>query len=104
MPDVLEELKRVADKYDMKIKSGEGIIKLYSNNVDAINLALFSLNDIMELAYTTAEHHPYWGMLYNSIEIVKILLESWDEELSSDAIDEISWRLEEVRNMIDRLR
>jgi len=27
------------------------------------------LNDMRELAYTTAEHHPYWNLLYNCSEI-----------------------------------
>ncbi len=104
MEDALEELKQIAAKYDMRINNEEGVIKLYSSNTTSIKRALSGLNDIMELAYTTAEHHPYWGILYNSIEIARRLLEKWEDELDEEDIDELLWRVEEIRNMLNRFR
>ena len=104
MEDAFDELKQIAAKYDMRINNEEGVIKLYSSNTTAIKRALSGLNDIMELAYTTAEHHPYWGILYNSIEIARRLLEKWEDELDEEDIDELLWRVEEIRNMLNRFR
>ncbi len=104
MQDAFEELKQIAAKYDMRINNEEGVIKLYASNTTSIKRALSGLNDIMELAYTTAEHHPYWGILYNSIEIARRLLEKWEEELDEEDIDELLWRVEEIKNMLSRFR
>ncbi|MER3407778.1 MAG: hypothetical protein C4292_03095 [Nitrososphaera sp.] len=60
------------------------------------------LADVLELAYTTAEHHPYWGMLYHATEISKMLLEKWDSDLSQDNVSEIAWRCDEIRMALDR--
>jgi pterin-4a-carbinolamine dehydratase len=103
MSKTFEELKAIAEKYDMRIVD-QGVIKLYKSDITPIQRALSGLNDIMELAYTTAEHHPYWGMLYNSIEIVRRLLEKWDDELDDEDIDELEWRIEEIRNMLSRFK
>jgi hypothetical protein len=61
------------------------------------------LSDVLELSYTTAEHHPYWGMLYHATEISKMLLEKWDSELSKDNLSEISWRCDEIRMAQERV-
>lgn len=103
MEDALEELKKIAEKYDMRISNEKGIIKLYANT-SPLKRALVALNDIMELAYTTAEHHPYWGILYNGIEICRRVLEKWEDELDEEDIDESLWRVEEIKNMLNRFR
>ena len=104
MQDVIDEVKRIADKHDLRFSNDHGVIKLYSSDVDAIKRALSGLNDIMELAYTTAEHHPYWGALYNAIEIVRVLLENWEEQMDEEQMDELLWRVEEVRGILSRLK
>ncbi len=79
-----------------------GIVKIYTERSDALRRASAGLGDILELAYTTAEHHPYWGMLYHATEISKILLDNWDSDLSQDNTSEIRWRLDELRMGLER--
>ncbi|HVX02720.1 MAG TPA: hypothetical protein VHA09_06165 [Nitrososphaera sp.] len=79
-----------------------GIVKVYTEKSDALKKASAGLADVLELAYTTAEHHPYWGMLYHATEVSKILLEKWDSDLSQDNTSEIGWRLEEMRMALER--
>jgi hypothetical protein len=79
-----------------------GIVKIYSEKSDALAKASSGLAEMLELAYTTAEHHPYWGMLYHATEISKMLLEKWDSDLSADNISEISWRCGEVKMALER--
>ena len=57
----------------------------------------------MELAYTTAEHHPYWGLLYNCSQISKSILEKWDDELTKEDLSEIRWIISELENSCSKL-
>lgn len=79
-----------------------GIVKIYTEKSDAVRRASAGLGDILELAYTTAEHHPYWGMLYHATEISKLLLDKWESDLSQDNVSEIQWRLDELRMGLER--
>lgn len=99
----IEELNKLAKEYDMTIKNGE-VIKVYKTNLDVIKRANVGLEDALELAYTTAEHHPYWGLLYHTLEISKRILERWDTNLDEEDLDEIAWRIEELRHTLNRLR
>ncbi len=55
-------------------------------NDDPVSRAERALYDIQELADSTAEHHPYWALLYNCSQISKLVLEKWnDEDKYSDA-------------------
>lgn len=96
----IEELNKLAKEYDMTIKNGE----VYKTNLDVIKRANVGLEDALELAYTTAEHHPYWGLLYHTLEISKRILERWDTNLDEEDLDEIAWRIEELRHTLNRLR
>ncbi len=79
-----------------------GIVKVYTEKSDALKKASSGLTEVLELAYTTAEHHPYWGMLYHATEISKILLEKWDSDLSADNLSEIAWRCDEIKMAQER--
>jgi pterin-4a-carbinolamine dehydratase len=104
MEELYEEINKLAGKYNLHIKVDNNIIKLYDNKIDTIKKALVGLNDVIELAYTTAEHHPYWGLLYNTIEITRRVLERWDDNLNEEDVDELLWRVEEIRNMLMRFK
>jgi len=56
-----------------------------------------------ELSYTTAEHHPYWKLLYSCVEISRIVLERWNDEISTDDVDEIRWMISELQNSLNKL-
>ncbi len=104
MEEIAEEIKRLAERYNLQVRIDNNIIRLYDDKASVIKRALSGVNDIIELAYTIAEHHPYWGLLYNTIEITRRLLEKWDDTLNTEDIEELLWRIEEVRNMLTRFR
>ena len=60
------------------------------------------VDKMAELSYTTAEHHPYWKLLYSCAEISKTTLEKWDSELTSDELDEILWHVKELKNTCEK--
>ena len=99
--DALEQLQDVPTK--MSVDRDAGIVKIYGEKSDALAKASSGLAEVLELAYTTAEHHPYWGMLYHATEISKMLLEKWEGDLSNDNISEISWRCDEIKMALERV-
>ena len=94
---ILDELASEGITARIGIDNDAGIVKIYTEKSDALKKASSGLGDVLELAYTTAEHHPYWGMLYHATEISKILLEKWNSDLSADNLSEISWRCSEIK-------
>jgi hypothetical protein len=79
------------------------IIKIYGEGSDYVKRAHSGLSDIQELAYTTAEHHPYWAILYHASEISKAVLEKWESQLTSDQLSEMAWRCDEIKMALERL-
>jgi len=84
----------------MKLNSDpeSNIIRIYGEKSSGLTLAKTGLEEIEELSLTTAEHHPYWGLLYNGSQILKIILEKWNDTLTEDEIKEISWYADEIKN------
>ena len=101
---VLEELEKT-DKISTKVGVDReaGIIRIYGEGSDYIRRASSGLAEVLELVYTTAEHHPYWAVLYHAAEISKAALEKWESDLTADQISEMSWRCDEIKMALDRL-
>ena len=79
------------------------IVKIFGENVTALARAKNGLNDVTELAYATAEHHPYWNLLYNCSEIANIVLEKWKSELSKKDVSDIEWSIKELKQSLEKL-
>ena len=73
-------------------------------NDDPVSRAERALYDIQELADSTAEHHPYWVLLYNCSQISKLILEKWDDELTEEDLSEIRWMVSELENSYKKLK
>lgn len=101
---VLEELEN-SEKISTKIgvDKDAGIIRIYGEGSDYVKRASSGLEEVLELAYTTAEHHPYWAILYHAAEISKTVLERWESELTADQMSEMSWRCDEIKMALERL-
>ena len=80
------------------------IIRIFGESIDSVSRAKNGLEDVLELAYTTAEHHPYWGLLYNCSQISKSILEKWDDELTKEDLSEIRWMVSELENSCNKLK
>ena len=73
-------------------------------NDDPVSRAERALYDIQELADSTAEHHPYWILLYNCSQISKLILEKWNDELTDEDLSEIRWMISELENSYKKLK
>ena len=75
-----------------------------SNSTQLVKEVTDLVDKMAELSYTTAEHHPYWKLLYSCVEISKIVLEKWDDELAKEDLDEIRWIISELENSYKKLK
>jgi hypothetical protein len=109
--DFYNDLILLAEKYEknnvsIKIEndSDNTIIKIFGEKITALARAKNGLNDATELAYTTAEHHPYWNLLYNSSEIANTVLDKWQGKLSKEDTDEIKWAIKELSQGLEKIK
>ena len=104
---LLELTKSFEDKNTMiKIEKDleSDIIKAFGENITSVARAKNGLEDVSELAVTTAEHHPFWGLLYHCSQISKISLDKWNDELTKEELDEIQWSIDELKNTCKKLK
>lgn len=79
------------------------IIRLTGPEATPRARAANGLEDVAELAQSTAEHHPYWGLLYHSSEVADAALRSWDAALTAGQAADIRWSIREIESVLDRL-
>lgn len=105
------ELLELAKKYEqenipLKIEKDleNDIIKIFGEKITSLSRAQNGLNDITELAYTTAEHHPYWNLVYSCSEIINSVLEKWKGALSKEDISDIEWAMKEINHTLNKIK
>jgi hypothetical protein len=99
----IANLKEEGIDIQTKFDKDSGFIGLYASNTSPLKRAKIGVDEILELSYSTAEHHPYWNIIYNTSEIAKSTLDNWDENFSHDQIQEMLWRNTEIKNTLTRL-
>ena len=109
--DFYNDLVTLTEKYEKKNVSlklekdlDHDIIKIFGEKITALARAKNGLNDVTELSYATAEHHPYWNILYNSSEIANTILEKWTGKLSKEDADEIAWQIKEISQTLEKIK
>ncbi len=96
------ENKKIILKVEEDLQSN--IIRIFGENTDSLSRAKKGIDDVSEYAYTTAEHHPYWALLYHCTQVGKISLDKWNDNLTKDELDEIDWSIDELKNTCKKLR
>jgi hypothetical protein len=100
--EALLDLVKSFEKRNVLVKLNSdpdsNIIRIYGEQFNGLALAKTGLEEVEELALTTAEHHPYWNLLYNGSQIIKIVLEKWNDKLTESEIKEILWHIDEMKN------
>ena len=105
------DLLDLAKKYEnqnvpLKIEKDleNDIVKIFGEKITSLARAENGLNDVTELAYTTAEHHPYWNLIYNSSEITNGVLNKWKSTLSTKDISDIEWAIRELNQTLEKIK
>ena len=80
------------------------VIKIFGQRITSLARAQNGLNDVTELAYTTAEHHPYWNLIYNCSEITNSVLEKWHESLSESDFSDIEWAIKKLNQTLEKIK
>lgn len=103
----LNELVNKHEKNNIPLKVEKdldvNIVKIFGENITALARAKNGLIDVTELAYATAEHHPYWNLLYNCSEIANTILEKWKSELSKKDVSDIEWSINELKQSLEKI-
>lgn len=105
--DLLEFIKTYENQnIPLKIEKDldNDIVKIFGEKITSLARAQNGLNDITELSYTTAEHHPYWNLIYNCSEITHSVLEKWKETLSEEDFSDIEWAIKELRETLEKIK
>jgi len=101
----LSELVRSFEQKDLPIRmvsdTDSGIVRIYSERSDALSRARTGLEEVAELAYDTAEHHPYWNLLYDGSQILKVVLEKWKSNLTDEELLEIKWYADKIKDSLE---
>ena len=104
--DFYRDLSKLVKQYEqlglaLKIESSDsGMIKIFDQRITPLARAKSGLDDIIELAHTTAEHHSYWQALEGCTGVADSILDKWDGLLSADDLSEIDWAL---KNLVDAM-
>jgi pterin-4a-carbinolamine dehydratase len=109
--DVLKRIKPILEELQhsrtistkVSFDKDAQVIQIYGEGSNFKKRASFAISEVLELAYTTAEHHPYWLLLYHSVEICKMTIDNWDSELNEEYLSEMSWRCDEIKMALERL-
>lgn len=106
-----QDLLELVEKYkslntSLKIEEDleNNIVKVFGEKITPLARAQNGLSDVTELAYTTAEHHPYWGLIYNCAEITNSVLEKWNGQLTEDDFADIDWSLKEINQTLEKVK
>ena len=102
--DALSDLIKSFEQKNVLIKVSpdmySNIVRIYGERSDALARAKTGLEEVAELAYDTAEHHPYWNLLYNGSQIIKVVLDKWNNALTEEELGEIKWYADKIKDSL----
>jgi len=101
---LLDRIKGEGIITTLNVDEENGIMRIYLTNTNEIKRALSAVSEIIDLAYSTTEHHPYSLLLYHSTEVLRSVLGAWGDTLTADELSEIEWRIAEIKSNIERIR
>jgi len=105
--DLIEFAKKYENKnIPLKIEKDleNDLVKIFGEKITSLSRVQNGLTDVTELAYTTAEHHPYWNLIYNCSEITNSVLEKWKSSLSEEDISDIEWAIKEINQTLEKIK
>ena len=102
--DLVEKYEKNNTPLKVEKDLENNIIKIFGEDITSLEKAKNGLNDVVELALATAEHHPFWNLLYNSSEISVTVLDKWKSHLSTDDVDDIKWAIKELSQSLEKLQ
>ncbi|MGB9003884.1 MAG: hypothetical protein WCC52_08775 [Nitrosotalea sp.] len=102
--DALSDLIKSFEQKNVLIKMvsdvDSNVVRIYGERSDALARAKTGLEEVAELAYDTAEHHPYWNLLYNGSQILKVILDKWNDTLTEEELGEIKWYADKIKDSL----
>ena len=100
LSDLIQSFEQKNVLIRMVTDTDSDIIKIYGERSNALTRAKTGLEEVADLAYDTVEHHPYWHLLYNGTQIIKIVLDKWSDTLTEEELEEIQWYADKIKNSL----
>lgn len=76
---------------------------VYGPDASPLHRARHGLDHIEEVAYTAAEHHPYYRLLNGITEAARVVLDRWDDTIDAEDADRLRWSLSSMGEALDRM-
>ena len=106
--DVCQELERTLSLSGSALAlsrySEANIASVYGLNASPLHRAKYGLEHMEELAYTAAEHHPYYRLLNGIVDAARIVLDRWDGVMDADDKDALYWSVSSLADALKRLK
>ena len=103
LEELVQEYTKAGLAIRLKKNPDDTIIQVCGQHATPLARAKSGLDDTLELAYTSAEHHPLWNLLDNSAEISMIVLDKWHNDLTKSEHDQIRWHIQRLERSLQVL-
>lgn len=101
--DIGRMLDRSGKPFRLARYDGAEIACVYGPDASALHRARHGLDHIEEMAYTAAEHHPYYRLLNGITEAARVVLDRWDGTIDAEDADMLRWSLSRMGEALDRM-
>ena len=105
--EVCGDIGRILDRNDEPLRMARyadaEIACVYGPGASALHRARHGLDHIEEMAYTAAEHHPYYRLLNGITEIARVVLDRWDGTIGTEDAERLRWSLSRMGEALDRM-
>lgn len=102
LADFIEEMARSSNLAVRTVRSPGSVSVVGSDSTPLIR-ARAALEDLDALALETAEHHPYWHVLWACCQVSRTILEGWDSGITREDAEQARWSASRLVESCSRL-
>lgn len=99
---VLERAARSAG-LEVRTVAAPGSVQVVPPDSTPLLRARAALEELDALALGTAEHHPYWDHLSMCCQVLRALLDGWDQEIAPQDAEHARWAAGRLSESCSRL-
>lgn len=102
LADLIEEVARSSD-LAVRTARSPGSVSVSGPDSTPLLRARAALEELDALALETAEHHPYWHVLWACCQVLSAVLEGWDSGMTREDAEQARWSASQLAGSCSRL-
>ena len=102
LADLIEEAAR-SSNLAVRTARSTGSISVAGPGSTPLLRARAALEELDALALETAEHHPYWEILWACCQVSRAVLEGWDSGITREDAEQARWSASRLSESCSRL-